>query len=362
MVSNIREARKCLKAKLGRAGGLTQRQRHMLEDMGAGTDFKVYHLRETLGTDLFDAISLDKAHNSLLAGYGAVPDDWKLIAKAVNAKDFRTNNATALSGVPNLSTVLENDPYVNTTMIDQYAYYTVVKYGNLLPISMEAYANDEIGAFNAVAGELGKAGKRTLNEFVLGTCFDDNPTCTYDSASLFVDATHANLQAASTPLNVANVELLMNKMLIQTGRNSEQLYIRPWKLLVNPSLAVTAARMIGPGRGIMNQSMTPDTDSNATTTFIEQGSHNPIGDMLPGGWATSPHINAVAADWYIIANPAEVPIVEVGFLNGNQEPEIMKEPENTGSSFATDAVSWKVRFCFGGAPVDHRGAQKADAA
>jgi hypothetical protein len=50
-----------------------------------------------------------------------------------------------------------------------------------------------------------------------------------------------------------------------------------------------------------------------------------------------------ATDWYLIADPASCPTIEVGFFNGRQEPDILSKEE-----FEVDAITYKLRFIYGG--------------
>jgi hypothetical protein len=62
-----------------------------------------------------------------------------------------------------------------------------------------------------------------------------------------------------------------------------------------------------------------------------------------------------ATDWFAVADPQEVPTMVVGFLNGQQEPDIfVADTPNVGSSFTADKITYKVRFIFGGDILDHR--------
>lgn len=351
-IQNIKEANKVLQAYGLKEGSnkvrrkqLGQKARWMLEAMAEGADDAVYRVRETLGKDVFDAVTLDAANNSLLDGYGSVPDDWQKISKAKSARDFKAINATALSGLANLSTVPENANYTYLDQVDQTVAYNVLKRGNLLSISMEASFNDEIGAFNDQTEKLGSAAKNTLNELVLGTLFDDNPTCDYDSVALF-HANHNNLQE-SKALSHDNVQAAVALVMNQTGQKSERIYLRPTFLAVQPRDLLTATELV----------KSAQLDYGGTSTIA--GTSNAIPQFISGVFS-SPHLDKDTSnsDFYIFTN---YPVVEVSFLRGQQQPEILREPENTGRSFTTDAITWKVRHVYGGDVVDHRGAVSSTA-
>ena len=134
-VNNIREARQCLKDRL------TPDKRRILRDLREGlVDYEIGHLRETLGTDTFDAVALDASHNSLVAGYGQVPPQWRAISRVVTTQDFKPVNASALSGLADMPIVNESQDYLEVDQLDERVTYTPQKRGGLLRISMEARA------------------------------------------------------------------------------------------------------------------------------------------------------------------------------------------------------------------------------
>jgi hypothetical protein len=63
-------------------------------------------------------------------------------------------------------------------------------------------------------------------------------------------------------------------------------------------------------------------------------------------------------NWFLSASPMDVPTIEIGFLNGREEPELFVQDEPTnGSMFSNDKITYKVRHIYGGAVLDYRGLQ-----
>jgi hypothetical protein len=60
--------------------------------------------------------------------------------------------------------------------------------------------------------------------------------------------------------------------------------------------------------------------------------------------------------WFLAADPAMVPTIEVGFLDGAEEPALFVQNDpNSGSQFAADKTTFKIRHIYGGAVLDFRG-------
>ena len=64
-------------------------------------------------------------------------------------------------------------------------------------------------------------------------------------------------------------------------------------------------------------------------------------------------------DWYVFANVEEAPTVEVGFLQGRQEPEFFLADNPTAAAvFTSDRIRYKVRHEHEAVVIDFRGAYK----
>ena len=62
----------------------------------------------------------------------------------------------------------------------------------------------------------------------------------------------------------------------------------------------------------------------------------------------------------MIRDCSEVPIIEMGYLNGREEPELILHDGPTSERvFVEDRIGYKMRHEYGGALLDHRGAYKA---
>ena len=88
--------------------------------------------------------------------------------------------------------------------------------------------------------------------------------------------------------------------------------------------------------------------TNNDTDFVESLQMN----VLPVWYWTD------ANNWYLTADKLDVPLIEVGFLDGNEEPEIfVQDTPNQGSLFSNDQIVYKIRHIYNGAVKDYRGFQ-----
>jgi len=63
-----------------------------------------------------------------------------------------------------------------------------------------------------------------------------------------------------------------------------------------------------------------------------------------------------ANNWFATADKMEVPLIELGFYNGNEQPELFVQDMPTqGSLFSNDQIVYKIRHIYGGVVQDFRG-------
>ena len=66
------------------------------------------------------------------------------------------------------------------------------------------------------------------------------------------------------------------------------------------------------------------------------------------------------SDWMMFADPNEVEILELAYLNGQQEPEMfVADNPPVGQMFVADKVQYKIRHEYETEIVDYRGAYKS---
>ena len=133
-------------------------------------------------------------------------------------------------------------------------------------------------------------------------------------------------------------------MMKQTNSADKRLGIKPRYLLLPPDLYWTAVT-------ILNSTLLPGSQNNDA---------NPLQGMLEP--IVVPQFSD-AKDYYLMADPAQIESLEVGFINGQETPELLVQDNPTaGSVFTNDAISYKVRWEFGGGWLDYRGAYWAEVA
>jgi len=309
--------------------------------LACGGRLSVQAIREAIGSGAWDSIMLDAMHKKLLKGYSSIYaiTHWpKLVSNIANVSDFKTQYAIQLGDFTSLDKVPAGGPYFETSFTDDRVSYTVAKYGNTFPVSFEALTNDDLGVLTRVSDRFGRAAARTLETFVLSTLIDANPTI-YDGNNLFDSTNHGNDLGSSCNLTRANLETAKTKFRLFTDPDGNKLNIRPKYLIVDPTKEWVARRLLE----------SPDDPETANRAInVHKGSL----ELIVSGEITT---NA----WYLVADPAVVDTIEIGFLGGRREPELWIEDPRSGHAFTYDERRIRARLVFGGVVLDYRGFVRA---
>ena len=192
--------------------------------------------------------------------------------------------------------------------------------------------NDDVGLIMNIPRDMTTAAKRTLNKFVLDI-IRSNPTMSDTKALFHVD--HGNLgTVAFSKVQYAADRLLMMKQ--ADHDTSEPMGLEPYILLIPVDLQEAAFDAFR-------------RDTNVDQAFVQ---------------SVAPRIRPVsywidANDWALICNPLDHPTIEIGFMDGKQEPELfIQDSPTSGSVFTNDKVTYKIRHIYGGAAASWKGMRK----
>lgn len=288
--------------------------------------------REAISSTTFGDILGDSITRAMVREYGNLASwsDWRWLCDVVPVTDFRTQERTRIGGFGNLPAVAEGAAYTELAAPgDEAASYAISKRGGLQTVTLETIANDDVGLLRRIPRLLATAAGRTLYEFVYA--FLDSNAAIYDTKALF-HADHANLgTAALDATSLAAARLAMFK---QTELSSGKRLGIPLRHLAIPSdLETTAHDLFA-------------RSTNLDKTFVQ--SMDPTVHVVTH-WTD-------ANNWYATADNADVPLIELGFYSGQEDPELFVQDQPTsGSVFSNDKITYKIRHIYSGAVRDYRG-------
>lgn len=291
---------------------------------------------EALDTDSFPILLGDAVNRRVLTMYKENQryELWRqIVSDIVPLNDFRERNNVMFGGFGDLPVVAEKAAYVGLDEPTELAEkYGPVKRGGVVSVSLEMIKNDDAGMVMKIPQSVVTAAKRTLNKFVLDI-IRLNPVMS-DTKALF-HADHGNLGTAAfaKPAYLVARLAMMKQADHDTG---EAMGLTPHILLLPADLEEAAFEAFR-------------RDTNLDPDFAQ--SSMPLIRPVPY-WTD---VN----DWALICDPAEHPTIEVGFMDGKQEPEMfIQDSPTAGSMFTNDMVTYKIRHIYGGSPSSWKGMRK----
>lgn len=287
---------------------------------------------EAISAATFGNVLGDSITRAMIREYGALESygDWRWLADVVPVSDFRTQERTRVGGYGNLPIVAENGPYNPLASPgDEKATYALAKRGGTETISLEAIADDDVGVIRRIPLAMATSAGRTLYEFVYD--FLATNALVYDGLALFV-AGHNNIgTAALDATSFAAARLAIKK---QTELSS------------NKRLGLTLRHLAVPAELEEKAFDLFVRNTNNDETFVQ--SRKPRVHVVDYWTDTN--------NWFATADNAQVPLIEIGFYGGKEDPEIfIQDLPTQGSLFSNDQIKYKIRHIYSGAIRDYRG-------
>lgn len=277
----------------------------------------------------FSVLLSDSLNKSVLTGYNLASVVFRNFVKFGNFNDFRKHEVHMLGTIGDLPLKdKENDEYKQIKLPDSEAQdYAPEERGGIIMLSRKLIINNDLDNLETQARDTGMAGALTLEKLFFNYLFS-NPQLKDKKALFHKD--HGNLLAASAPTEEAL--LLMQDLFDgQTAPNSPDSY-----------LALLADRVLGDRKalGMIRELITKETGKEAKETI----------DMFAKDKLFFSQRMANKGV-YFFADPNIAPVLEVGFLNGQQVPTLATEEH-----FDSGAMKWRLQLDCGIGAVNYRGA------
>src|SRR6056297_2340100 len=191
----------------------------------------------------------------------------------------------------------------------------------MLAITRQDIINDDLGALTSVPRRIGRGAALKLNNVFWTEFLDD--------ASFFnTDGSKGNyIDGASTALSLDGLDEAQTAFKDQTDPDGNPLGLTPRILLVPNELEMTAFQLMNSTALITGENAT----QGAANVF--RGRYN----IVSSSYLTAP------LPWYLLADPQDMPVIEVAFLNGQRMPTV----ETADADFNTLGVQMRGFFDFG---------------
>jgi hypothetical protein len=301
---------------------------------------------------------------SVWQGYTRTEPQWQKYARVENMPDFRPRLIHGLNSLKGFGYVGDHGEYPPMSRTERGGPSLVIDtYGGVYAITRQAIINDDSGdLLNRNPSEMGYAASLFVTEAIVALV-ESNPTA-WDGTPFFHSSRGNTVTTALSEDALADALTHFESMVDDDGF---KIRIRAATLLYKTfRMDLIARRIINSTLTGVNSAYTgaPGAGSNV----FDKGNINPLSGVLPGDSLVRENFLTDDNNWYLFADPADVPAFAVGFLNGQQKPFVgLKDPAVRSAmgagmdpyTFELDSVDFKVRHDFGVGHIDPRGAFRA---
>ena len=275
----------------------------------------------------------------LLEGFFSVERTWRNVCAVRNVSDFKTVTSYRLIGKDQYEQVAPGGELKHGTLGEQSYSNKADTYGLLLSIDRRDIINDDLGAITTVPRKLGRGSGLKINS-VFWTTFLSN-------ADFFKAANNNYLEGADTALGIDGLTKAEETFLNQVDADNNPIGIMPAILLVPTALSA------------MGTMLFKSLEFRDTTANSKNPTANPhMGKFRPevSRYLANKNFPGFSAKaWYLLADPNDLAVIEVAFLNGQESPTI----ETTEADFNVLGVQMRGYHDFGVALQEPRGGIKS---
>ena len=257
------------------------------------------------------------AHKFVLAGFGAVGDDWRLISRPVPVVDFKAVKGVRLVMGGLLKSLVKGGELQHVDLSDEARSVQAATKGSIVGVTREDLINDDLAVLSLIPERFGQMSGRTINKDVFGTL---STTGSHYGANT-TGALSLDALAAAYALALAIKD-----------SNGDPLGAIPNRILCSPSNFLTA-KAIYQSEHIVNGSGKSPRD-------------NVMRNILAP--VTSPFLSGTK---YWLFNDA-FKLVDVAFLNGRQTPVV----ETAEANFHQLGIEMRCDFDYGPSAGEYKAA------
>lgn len=301
-------------------------------------------LKAAFSTLSLPGILSNNANKYLLEGFMTVENVWSLIAARGNLNDFKTTTRYRPTGDFQFELLGPTSEIKHGQVGEDSMTISLDTYAKMFSVTRRDIINDDLGAITTVPRRLGRGAGLAVNN-VFWTKFLNNST-------FFTSGRNNYFTGAATNLQSSSLATALQKFRDQTDQDGKPMAISPRILLVPTALEVTALELM--------QSTNYNTGGAATDTRVPNkniwaGMFTPAVSAYLGN---SSYTGYSATAWYLLADPQDVPVIEVAFLNGVEQPTI----ESADADFDQLGIQMRGYLDFGVEFQEYRGGVKSKGA
>ncbi len=281
------------------------------------------------------------ASKALNDGFLSVEQTWREISRRRPAKDFKTMTVYRLTDSLEYELLPASAEIPHGTLGEESFTIKADTYARMLTLTRTDIINDDLGAFDDLRNRLGRGAGLKLNK-IFWTAFLDNASFfSEDNSNLVTDVLTDDPDSLSAAI-AAFASLADN--------DGNPLGIMPSLLLTGPTLSPVAKRLF------TSTEIRNTTDSTTYTVGnVVQGMYKPL---MSAYLELSSLSGYSATQWFLLADPKVLPVMEVAFLDGKESPTV----EAAEADFSTLGISVRGYHDVGVSKAEFRGGVRSTGA
>jgi hypothetical protein len=298
-------------------------------------------IRAEFSTLSLPGILSNTANKFLLAGFNAVEAGWRLIAAVRNVKDFKANTSYSLTGGLVYEKVGPTGELKHGVLGELQYINRAETYGKMLALTRQDIINDDLGALTELPRKLGRGAALKMNE-VFWMTFMAN-------SSFFTVGNKNVVSGATTNLGPTGLSAAQTAFKTLTDADGLPTGITPSILVVPVQLEIAANELM--------TSTVVNTGGSSTLAQVPNVNFwNQKFKVVTSSYLSNANYTGNSATaWYLLADPQDLPVIEMCFLNGRQTPIV----ETADADFNTLGIQMRGYHDFGCALQEFRGGVKS---
>jgi hypothetical protein len=280
------------------------------------------------------------ANKFLLEGFEGVESTWRALSAIRNVRDFKQVTSYRLTGGFQYEQVGPDGELKHAELGEEAYTNQAQTYGRMFSLTRHDLINDDLGALTAVPRRLGRGAALKLND-VFWNAFLNN-------ASFFSTANNNYADGAATALAIDSLTQAEQMFLDLVDPDGHPLAVSPAVLLVPNALLVT-------GSNLMNSTEVREDGNTSKSKYVTNNPHSGKFRVVRSSYlSNAKYAGSSNKAWYVLAEPNDMPVIEVAFLNGQQRPTV----ESADADFNVLGIQMRGYHDFGVALQEFRGGVK----
>ncbi|QQS09495.1 MAG: hypothetical protein IPK69_02405 [Phycisphaerales bacterium] len=279
------------------------------------------------------------ANKFLLEGFFSVERVWRNICAVRNVNDFKTVTSYRLIGKDQYEEIGAGGEIKHGTLGEETYTNKASTYALMLSIDRRDIINDDLGAITTVPRKLGRGSGLKIND-VFWTAFLNN-------AAFFSAGNKNFVTGADTALGIDGLTKVEQAFMDLVDSDGKPTGVMPSIMLVPTALSAMGTQLY---------KSVELRDTTANTKFPIANPHQGKFRIEVSRYlANAVYTGNSAKAWYLLADPNDLPVIEVAFLDGKEAPTV----ESSEADFNMLGIRMRGYHDFGVNLQDPRGGVKS---